>query len=297
MTPHDVISAQNILGEGIQWHARSGLWWTDIEQSQILHRPVGTEDVVRIDMPERVGAFALPEGDDTRLLCAFETGIGWFDLVRAEISWVARPEEGAGGRRFNDGRVDRQGRFWAGTMVEDEKLALPSSAALYCFDGRRLRRCHEQIGISNGLAWSPDGQVMYFADSSARKIFAFDFDTSCGALSGKRLFADTPTGAYPDGATVDADGCLWSAHWGASQLVRYSPRGEIDRVIELPVSQPSCVEFGGESLDQLFVTTARAGLKPETLAFEPLAGEVLIYRLGVTGLAQERFRPDHAWGV
>lgn len=297
MTPDDVITARNILGEGIQWHSRSGLWWTDIEQSLILHRPAGAEDVAHFATPERVGSFALVEGNPTRLLCAFETGVGWLDLTNAEVDWVARLEKRGSGRRFNDGRVDRQGRFWAGTMIEDEALALPLSAALYCFDGRELRRRHEQVGISNGLAWSPDGKVMYFADSSARRIFAFDFDTSCGELSGKRLFAETPTGAFPDGATVDADGCLWSAHWGASQLVRYSPLGKIDRVIGLPVSQPSCVAFGGEALDQLFVTTARAGLEPEALAIEPLAGDVLVYRLGVTGLAQEQFRPHRLGGI
>lgn len=296
-TPDDIITARNILGEGIQWHPGSGLWWTDIEQSLILHRPVGAEEILHFDTPERVGSFALVEGDAARLLCAFETGLGWFDLTDSKIDWVARIEKRASGRRFNDGRVDRQGRFWAGTMIEDSALAAPLSASLYRFDGSELSRCHEQVGISNGLAWSPDGKVMYFADSPARKIFAFDFDVSCGELSRQRIFAETPTGAYPDGATVDADGCLWSAHWGASRLVRYSPAGEIDRVIELPVSQPSCVAFGGEALDQLFVTTARAGLEPEALAFEPLAGDVLIYRLGVTGLVQEQFRPYHARGI
>lgn len=287
MIPQRVIPAQNILGEGIQWHPTSGLWWTDIEKSMILHQPIGADDVQRIAAPERVGSFAMVDDNPTQLLCAFETGFGWFNLLTGKTDWISRLEPRGSGRRFNDGQVDRQGRFWAGTMIEDEALAPPCSAALYCLDGEQARRCHEGITISNGLAWSPNGQIMYFADSPARRILAFDFETSSGEISRPRLFAETPVGAYPDGATVDADGCLWSAHWGASRLVRYRPDGEIDRTIELPVTQPSCVAFGGDALDQLFVTTARVGLKPDQLASQPLAGDVLVYRAGVTGLGQE----------
>lgn len=293
MTPHYVISAGNILGEGIQWHCKSGLWWTDIEASLILHQPTDTDAVERIAAPERVGSFALVEGEADTLLCAFETGFGWFNLTTGKVQWIDRPEPRGSGRRFNDGRVDRQGRFWAGTMIEDETLAQPRSAALYRLDGSHARRCHEGVTIANGIAWSPDGQTMYFADSPAWRILAFDCDPSSGEISSPRLFAETPPGAYPDGATVDADGCLWSAHWGASRVVRYRPDGTIDRTIELPVSQPSCVAFGGDALDQLFVTTARVGLMPEQLALEPLAGDVLVYRVGVTGLPQESVRGDY----
>lgn len=293
MTPDHVIPAGNILGEGIQWHGESGLWWTDIEASLILHQPIRADAVERIVAPERVGSFALVEGDTARLLCAFETGFGWFDLTTGTVEWIDRPEPRGCGRRFNDGRVDRQGRFWAGTMIEDEVLALPRSAALYRLDGTQARRCHEGVTISNGLSWSPDGQAMYFADSPARRIMAFDFEPFSGEISSPRLFAQTPPGAYPDGATVDADGCLWSAHWGASRVVRYRPDGRIDSAIELPVSQPSCVAFGGDALDLLLVTTARVGLGAELLALEPLAGDVLAYRVGVTGLAQETVRPVH----
>ncbi|MDZ4139823.1 MAG: SMP-30/gluconolactonase/LRE family protein [Erythrobacter sp.] len=296
MTPHHVISAGNILGEGIQWHRDSGLWWTDIEASLILRQPIDTDTVERIAAPERVGSFASVEGEADTLLCAFETGFGWFDLTTGEVEWIDRPEPRGGGRRFNDGRVDRQGRFWAGTMIEDETLAPPRSAALYRLDGTQARRCHEGITISNGLAWSPDGLTMYFADSPARRILAFDFEPSNGEISNPRLFAETLPGAYPDGATVDADGCLWSAHWGASQVVRYRPDGTIDSKIALPVSQPSCVAFGGDALDLLFVNTARVGLTPEQLALEPLAGDVLVYRVGATGLAQETVRRDRSGG-
>lgn len=296
MTPHDVISAGNILGEGIQWHRDSGLWWTDIEASLILHQPIGSDTVERIAVPERVGSFALVEGEADRLLCAFETGFGWFNLSSGAVEWIDRPEPRGSGRRFNDGRVDRQGRFWAGTMIEDETLAAPRSAALYRLDGSQARRCHEGVTIANGLSWSPDGQTMYFADSPARRILAFDVDPSDGAISSPHLFAETPPGAYPDGATVDADGCLWSAHWGASRVVRYRPDGTVDRAIAVPVSQPSCVAFGGNALDLLFVTTACVGKTTEQLAQEPLAGDVLVYRVEASGLPQECVRAVHPGG-
>lgn len=293
MTPDAVIAAGNTLGEGIQWHAKSGLWWTDIQQSIILHLPNGADVIERFPMPERVGSFALVEGDESGLVCAFETGFGFYSCATGRLEWIARLERQNSGRRFNDGRVDRQGRFWSGTMVEDETLASRDSAELYCLDGGHVSPRYRQIGISNGLAWSPDGRTMYFADSSARNIFAFDFDTASGDICNQRLFATTPAGTYPDGATVDAAGCLWSAQWGSSRVVRYTPDGNIDRGIELPVSQPTCIAFGGEALDLLFITTARDGLSKEVLAMEPLAGDVLVYRAGVTGLAEEVFQPAH----
>lgn len=290
--PDDVIAAGNTLGEGVQWHMQSGLWWTDIQQSMILRLPLGSSVIESIPVPERVGSFALVDGEPDRLLCAFETGFGLFNPATGHLEWIARLESAGSGRRFNDGRVDRQGRFWAGTMVENEQVAMPASAALYCLDGLHVHSRHRCIGISNGLAWSPDGRTMYFADSPERKIFAFDFDPASGEISNQRLFASTPPGAYPDGATVDAAGCLWSAQWGASRVVRYTPGGLIDRIIELPVSQPTCIAFGGEALDMLFVTTARDGLAQEVLAMEPLAGDVLVYRAGATGLAEGMFQPN-----
>jgi sugar lactone lactonase YvrE len=291
VTPQHVIPAGNTLGEGVQWHAGNGLWWTDIHQSRLLRLPVGSERIEILSMPARVGSFALIEGDDRHLLCAFETGVGIVGVDGGATHWLARPEAGGSGRRFNDGRADRQGRFWTGTMVEDEALAAPASASLYCLDhAGELERRHSGIGISNGISWSPDGTRMYFADSPKRTIVAFDFDTERGTIGDPQLFATTPHGAFPDGATVDADGCLWSAQWGASRIVRYRPDGTIDQIIELPVSQPTCVAFGGNRLDELYVTSARDGLDATALASQPLAGHVLVYRPGAVGLPEPRYR-------
>ncbi len=294
MTPQRVIPAGNTLGEGIQWHAGSGLWWTDIQQALLMHLPVGSDNAVTVPMPERVGSFALIDGDDRNMLCAFETGIGIAARSGGDVDWLYRPETLRPGLRFNDGRVDRQGRFWAGTMVEDAALAAAGTGALYCLDSNGAAHMrHGGVAISNGLAWSPDGRTMYFADSPKRTIMAFDFDVDSGAIGRPRLFATTPDGAYPDGATVDADGCLWSAQWGASRIVRYRPDGKVDKMIELPVSQPTCVAFGGDRLDELYVTSARDGLDAAALASQQLAGDVLMYRPGNVGVREMRYRYCH----
>lgn len=286
--PDHVIAAGAVLGEGIQWHGADGLWWTDIQSSVLFRHDLSNGLTERFATPERLGSFALVEGQDD-LLCAFASGFARFDPASGATRWCHRIEPPDSPRRFNDGRVDRASNFWAGTMVERGQ---GSDAALYrvARDGS-LATLVTGVRISNGLCWSPDGSTMYFADSAARTIFAYPVDRDDGALGQRRVFATTPEGAYPDGATVDADGCVWSAHWGAGRIVRYSPDGGLDAAIALPVSQPTCIAFAGDDLRSLVITTARDGLDPATLAAEPLAGDVLLYAAPVAGLPEMRFRP------
>ncbi|MEH6607068.1 MAG: SMP-30/gluconolactonase/LRE family protein [Pseudomonadales bacterium] len=206
-----------------------------------------------------------------------------YDLKSEQLEWLARPELDSPGNRFNDGRVDRQGRFWAGAMVEDKAIRT-RAAGLYRLDNnRQCRGVVDGISISNGLCWSPDSRVMYHADSPRRQMYAYDFDASSGTASNKRVFTSTEDGFYPDGATVDSEGYLFSAQWGGSRIVRYTPSGDIDGVLNVPVSQPSCMAFGGENLDLLFVTTARENLDDESLSEQPMAGNVLIYQTPFKG--------------
>jgi sugar lactone lactonase YvrE len=192
--------------------------------------------------------------------------------------------------RFNDGRVDRRGRFWSGTMVEGDQSS--ASGCLYSVDSTFGTRCQlTGVRISNSLCMSPDGRQLYFADSPTRTIRVFELNEPEGTLGASRIFAQTPAGADPDGATIDADGCLWSAHWGAGCVVRYTPQGRIDRTLRVPASQPTCVCFAGPDLDVLCVTTARDGLSETALLSEPNAGDVLLYRVGVRGLPEEEYRP------
>lgn len=242
-----------------------------------------------LDTPERVGSFGLV-ADSDKLITAFATGIALYDVHQHSLDWLARPQASAAGIRFNDGRVDRRGRFWAGTMVEGEQPT--ADACLYSVDAVAGARCHlRDVRISNGLCMSPDGTRLYFADSPTRTIRVYELIEPEGILGTPRVFAQTPDGAFPDGAAVDADGCVWSAQWGAGCVVRYTPEGRIDRMVEVPTCQPSCVCFGGPDLDILCVTTAREGLDGSTLQAEPNAGDVFLYRTGVRGLPESEYRP------
>jgi L-arabinonolactonase len=289
LKPIDIFRAGNIVGEGILWDARrQTLWWTDI-QGRCLHRfdwQRGATEI--ISTPDRVGSFGLMANRD-EFIVAFAKGIAIYDPISKSTEALENQDGVEPGIRFNDGRVDRQGRFWAGTMVEGPQL--DACGCLYSVDSARtVRREASGIRIANGLCFSPDGTRMYFADSPTRTIRVYELTDGAEALAPPRTFAHTPHGAYPDGAAVDADGCVWSAHWGAGRVVRYTPGGAIDRVLEIPTCQPSCVCFAGPDLDVLCVTTAREGLDETTLQNEPHAGDVFLYRPGIQGLPESEYR-------
>jgi sugar lactone lactonase YvrE len=190
--------------------------------------------------------------------------------------------------RFNDGRCDRQGRFWAGTMVQDAIDRQPAGR-LYRYDAHAGLSAPVIDGLctQNGLAWSPDGRTMYLSDSwtSERFIWAFDYDIDDGMPSNRRLFANLHDYAgRPDGAAVDADGCYWTCANDAGLLLRFAPDGRLDRSIELPVSKPSMCAFGGSRLDTLFV----ASIQPAGNVGEH-DGCVLMLDPGVTGLPEPEF--------
>jgi sugar lactone lactonase YvrE len=288
MEPVETLRVQNTLGEGIQWDVATGTaWWTDIQERKLQRYTPTTGAFDTFAMPERVGSFGLINRSD-HIIAAFASGFAIVDLNGSVIRWLGKPDAMLSGVRFNDGRVDRQGRFWAGSMVETDPR--DARGNLYCVDmDGTVQRRESGIIISNGLCWSPDSRRMYFADSPLRTIYVYDFDARDGTISNRRVFARTPEGAHPDGATVDAQGFLWSAHWGAGQVVRYTADGMVDRTLHVPASQPTCVAFGGADLDLLFVTSARENLSAKTLAGEPDAGSVFIYRMDVKGLPDRRF--------
>lgn len=285
------ISNGDQLGEGIQWHTQSqSIWWTDIESACLYRYEMATKHIEKYAMPERVGCFSFIE-NDSRLLVGFASGFAFYDIYSNDLEWVARPELSIKGNRLNDGRTDRQGRFWAGTMVEQRNHE-KQSANLYCLDD--AKQCHKiltDLEISNGLCWSPNGLTMYHADSPKQTIYQYDFEPSTGNTRRKRVFAITSNNSFPDGACVDSQGYLWSAQWGGAKVVRYSPLGEAEFEINIPTIQPSCVAFGGKNLDLLIVTSAKQDLTTEQLIKEPQAGHVFIYQLtGVIGLEESQVR-------
>jgi sugar lactone lactonase YvrE len=287
----DVIEAQDCLGEGPLWNVGDQrLWWTDIHNRRLRRWGLGAGAIEDVATPERLCSFALVEGRPDRLLAAFETGLAWFTPGTGAVEWIARPEAGGTGRRFNDGRTDRAGRFWVGSMVEDEARAPPASASLWRFDGvGRFVACESGVSIANSLASSPDGRTLYFADTPRRAIYAYDLDPETGAISGKRLFAEVERG-FPDGATVDAEGRLWSARWGGGEVVCHDPDGREALVVEVSASQPTCVAFGGSDLSLMFVTSATEGLTAKALEGSPLAGSVFVYETDAVGLAEVPYR-------
>ena len=286
-----IIPAGNTLGECPLWNDRDRhFWWTDVHEQRLLKLDPSTLAVSVTATPERLCSFAFLAGRDAHILAAFETGLAFYEPRTGSIDWITRPEHGPTGLRFNDGRVDRQGRFWIGTMVEERDRVPAGSAALYCLTHDLTLTLHaENVTISNGLCTSPDGTTLYFADSPGRIIHAFDLEAATGTLARKRVFAAVTQGV-PDGAAVDCEGHVWSARWGAGKLVRHAPDGRAVDEIELPVSQPTCVAFGGDDMKLLFVTSAREGMDQAALDAEPLAGAVLIYESPVAGLPEERFR-------
>jgi len=290
LAPIDIFRVANILGEGILWDwRRQLLCWTDIQGRRLYRHDWQHQTLKVFDTPERVGSFGLIAGSE-RLIAAFAGGIALYDLERQSVDWLTLPETLDGGLRFNDGRVDRRGRFWTGTMVEGAQS--DARASLYSVAGMGPVKCQLRgISISNGLCHSPDGTRLYFADSPTRTIFEYELHEPEGILGPPRVFALTPDGAYPDGAAVDVDGCVWSAHWGAGCVVRYTPDGRIDRTVQVPTRQPTCVCFAGPDLDVLCVTSAHEGLDDAIRNAEPHAGDVFLYRAGVQGLPESEYRP------
>lgn len=279
--------AENILGEVPVWDvATQALWWIDIEGRLLQRLDWPTGAVTRWDLPERPGSFALREAGG--LVVAFESGLAFFVPETGEIEWIARPEADRPRNRFNDGKTDRQGRFWAGTM--DDRLT-DRTGALYRLDpDLSVHRMETGIGISNALCWSPDDTKFYFADTLVQEIWAYDYDTATGDIAARSVFATTlDQPGNPDGSTIDAEGYMWNAQWDGWRLVRYAPDGSLDRVMDLPVQKPTSVMFGGPDLSTLFVTTAIWDLTGEALRAQPMAGSLLALDVGVRGLPETRF--------
>ena len=279
------IEVGNTLGEGVIWDHRSEVvWWTDIECCRLYRYSPATAQLNHWSTPQRLCSFGLTGASDT-LIAAFADGFAYYSPATGELQWLHQLKQ-PGNMRMNDGRVDRQGRFWAGGMVENPGNGESSMASLYRLDLDCLSRCENNILISNSLCWSPDSTRMYFADSARRTIYSYCFDAVMGTASHREVFAQTPQGIYPDGSTVDSEGFLWNAQWGGSRVVRYTPDGDIDRIVEVAVSQPSCVAFGGPELNQLLVTSASQGLGRCQLKNDLLAGDLLIYQTDISGIAE-----------
>jgi len=287
-----VNGVQCTVGESPTWSAAAGAWyWVDIPARRVWRMDASTGATRYWDNAEMVACVAAKAGGG--LIAGMETGIFSLELgagQHAAALKLAAPASGLGeGMRFNDGRCDRQGRFWSGTMFMDMSAAR-AVGQLYRYDAGRAISAPfvSELLTQNGTAFSPDGRTMYLSDShpQRRMVWAFDYDIDDGVPSNRRVFADmsAETGR-PDGAAVDADGCYWVCGNDGGYIARFTPQGKLDRRVEVPMLKPSMCAFGGRDLDTLLVTSIVSG-KPEDAEW---GGSVVMLRPGVKGVAETPF--------
>lgn len=280
-----ILSAQAELGEGPLWHPdEQVLYFLDITQGR-LHRfdPAGGLHTVT-DLGVVVGSMGVRAAGGW--VMATRAGLALRDADGQE-TLIGDPDASENDEvRFNDGKTDPTGRFWAG------KMGNGFTNSLYRLDPDcSIHRMESGIGVSNGLGWSPDLKTFYYTDSPAMKIYAYEYDAASGAISNRRDFAVVPAGGgQPDGLAVDAEGCLWSARWGGWKVVRYAPDGQVLAEIAMPVELPTSCAFGGPNLDELYITSAYVDVPAERRAAQPLAGDVFRIRPGVRGLPEPKFK-------
>jgi len=273
---------RDILGESPVWDDRAQvLYWVDIRKPAINRHNPATGETESWQMPDLVGAIALTQGPD--LLVALGTGIVRWQVGSDRLQTLAELTDPPPGHRFNDGRADREGHFWVGTMHNETRAP---EGILFRLDETGLVPVLSGVSIPNSLSFSPDGKIMYFADSQRYAIESFDM--TAGWPTAPRTFAETTSPAFPDGATVDAEGHLWYAEFFGSRVVRRSPDGHVSRVIDMPVDRPTSCTFGGADLQTLYITTTCQNLSDAARVAAPLAGALLAIKVDVPGLVEPR---------
>jgi sugar lactone lactonase YvrE len=277
-----VVDAHDALGEGCLWCPVSHkLWWLNIQGPSLQSYDPATRQHRVYPLPGRFcGCAALRKSGG--LVVALDDGLHGFDPATGELEFLVQAEH-TPGNRYNDGRCDRRGRLWIGTMNIDTNQATGGFYRIAA--DRSPQRLLDGITIPNSTAFSPDNRTLYFADTPRHLIWTFNFDIDAGAISNRRIFAETGQ-INPDGSCVDADGFLWNAEYGGHRLTRYTPDGRIDRHIDLPVTNPTCCCFGGDAFDTIYVTSAAP---PGARAPRPLDGAVLAVDANVRGLPEAAF--------
>ena len=284
-----LVDVKCTLGEGATWCARSGrFYWTDIEGARLWRYDPRDRSSTSWRMPERLATFALC-ADPHYLLLGLATHLAFFDLATGETQRIVDVEPGLN-TRVNDGRCDRQGRFVFGTKDEGSPLRAVGGFYRLNRDLSLERLPLPAPAISNSIAFSPDGETMYYCDSPSREIRACDYGAD-GTIANDRLFTKLADATgEPDGSTVDRDGGLWNAQWGGARVVRYGADGVETARVTVPTVQPSCVAFGGDQLGTLYITSARTDLDTSALAGDSRAGGVFVAVPGERGLPEAVFQ-------
>ena len=278
-SPELVLDSKSVLGEGAIWHAAARLlYWIDIEPGLVHVYDPKTKANRTLKMGQQVGTI-VPRTSGGAMV-ALKDGFAALDLGLGKLELWSDPEAHLTSNRFNDGKCDPSGRFWAGTIGKDP-------GGLYRLD--KDRSVHKMFGgvkVSNGIAWSRDRKTMYYIDTPTMEVAAWDYDDATGNISNRRVAITVPKeNAYPDGSTLDADGNLWVAHWDGWSVTCYDPNtGKQIRKIPMPVQRVTSVAFGDDDLGTMYITSASIGLKPDELGKQPHAGGLFRFRPGVKGL-------------
>ena len=277
-----LVDARALVGEGPIWdETNQVLYWVDILSSQLYCYNPATGENRSWDVGQHVGTVVLRKAGG--LMLALRDGFASFDLTSGQVTMIADPEADKPGNRFNDGKCDPAGRFWAGTMAYVDQT---TQGRLYRLDADlRVHRLLGDIAISNGIVWSLDQRTMYYIDSMAYTVRAYAYDNATGDLANERVVVKVEAGmGLPDGMAIDAEGMLWVAHFGGSCVRRWDPQtGAVLSQIDLPTAQITACAFGGPDLDTLYITSAANGYTAADFAREPYAGGLFVAKPGVKG--------------
>ena len=295
-----VLQCRNHLGEGPVWDVETGvLWWLDgtgrrVGNPSIWRLEPRTGRVDHWSLAHDIGALAVRENG--KLVLALDQGFYFFDPATGELELIALVEADQPRSRLNDGKVDRRGRFIAGGM--DDKEELPICGLWRLDPDLSVTRVEKGIICTNGPCWSPDDKTFYVADTFVDEFWAYNYDIDAGTLSNRCVFADTRgVPGVPDGSTVDAEGCLWNAELISGDLTRYDPEGNVERKIGMPVRNITSVMFGGDKLDEIYVTSMARVKHPAVhdrfrKDLKPQFGAGSLFRItgpGIRGLPEPRF--------
>ncbi|AZI58842.1 SMP-30/gluconolactonase/LRE family protein [Nakamurella antarctica] len=282
-----VIAGIDLLGESPVWSvADQTLYWVDIVGRVARSLSPSTGRRSDWSMPSTIGALALRRSGGA--LVALRSGFTILDFETGDLAAIHDPEAELPENLFNDGACDRAGRFWAGTVHQDETDPLGSlyrlGTDLHC------TRMLSGLILANGIGWSPDNSTMYFIDSGQRRVFAFEYDLERGEMGEQRVFAEiAERDGFPDGLTVDSEGNVWVALWDGWAIRKYSPNGVLAKEISVPVPRPTSCAFGGPDLTTLYITSARDGLTPQELTQAPLSGSLFSLQTSVRGIPEPTF--------
>ncbi|MBE9166313.1 SMP-30/gluconolactonase/LRE family protein [Pleurocapsales cyanobacterium LEGE 06147] len=277
----NVLNARARLGECPLWDAeRKLLYWVDIYNYRVHQFDPSAGSDRFFDVGDAVGSIALAGSD--RLLLALRERLAFLNLQTEEVTFLMSVEADKPDNRLNDGKCDRQGRFWFGSMSEAEP-----QANLYRYDPDGSLHVMEMgLTISNGMGWSPDEKTFYLTDSPTQKIYAYDFDVETGQINNRRVFVDLSGEPFvPDGLAIDSEGYLWSAMWDGWCLIRFDPEGQEVLRVQMPVQRPTCCTFGGEQLNDLYITTASVGLSQKEIQKSFYSGDLFCLKTDVRGMS------------